>query len=624
VIVQFTAPLTIPDVDRLRAAYEGLALDRYVPNLAYLERLPDTVVAALREDFLVRACVPLEPAMKMAPWTPPPAGPLEVTAVLFDEADPDAVASALAAIGARDVEFLDDRPIGGAVQVRLSLDDPVTLPDVVGIADILWVEPTPTAVDRNVPAAQVIQSGRVGPGANPIWDKGLHGEGQIIGIIDGGMIDLDHCFFADDPPNQAGPTHRKVVKIFNGTGPDSVPTEHSMFVAGIVAGDDRRNPGAHPHRGGAYAARLVCRNRFFGAGISMLGALDEARKHGAAIHNLSWGEVDKNGTAVKYYNATTRDVDRFSWDHETNLVVAAGANTGELDNSPPGIAKNALCVACAQAHPDHMTSGSGIPGPTFPDGRRKPEIMAVGCGIASALIHATDTCTTGPPSTDPCSTSWASANAAAAAALVRQYFTEGWYPSGVKNKEHQIPKPTGALIKAVLLNATDDMTGHPRYPSKTEGWGLIRLDRTLYFDGGQRHLAVRALRHDYGIESNEVHRCGLHVRDDTQPLKITLVWMDPPPAPNGYASPSTNHIEMIVKDPNGVLYLGNDIDPTTGFSRPGANGPADRLNNVQMVIVKNPPAGGWSIRTTATLTAGKRQGYALVASGRLHVNTFIP
>ena len=91
------------------------------------------------------------------------------------------------------------------------------------------------------------------------------------------------------------------------------------------------------------------------------------------------------------------------------------------------------------------------------------------------------TCDTGAPGA--CATSWATPNAAAAAVLVRQYFIEGWYPSGEKEARNAFT-PTGALLKAVLLNSTVDMTGgSPGTPHATEGWGLIRLDRTLVFCG---------------------------------------------------------------------------------------------------------------------------------------------
>jgi hypothetical protein len=624
VIVQFTAPLTIPDVDRLRAAYEGLALDRYVPNLAYLERLPDTVVAALREDFLVRACVPLDPAQKRAQWLTAPAGsPLDLSLVLITDAGVDAVRSALIAVGAREVGVFDDRPTDGAVRAWCTIDDPASLAQITAMTDVVWVEPAAVPKSFDVKSARMTQSGTVGNAGNPIWDKGLHGEGQVIGIIDELIPDIIHSFLFDPAHPAPGPDNRKLLANMHLL--DIGESDHFMFVAGIAAGDSWLQPGTHPHRGGAWAAKLVCSNyhdlRQVG---SLYRMLKQVAAKGATVHNLSWGDAFLEGKVVTVYNTTCRDVDRFSWENEGHLVVCAGANSNEADNSPPGIAKNTLCVACAEAHPNHMSRGSGINGPTNPDRRRKPEIMAVGCDIESALLDPRDKLKTGLLTTrGRCSTSWAAPNVSAAAALVRQYFAEGWYPKGERDEAFAIPDPSGALIKAVLLNSTVDMAGDPQYPSPMEGWGLIQLDRVLYFAGGARRLAVRDVRNEYGMESGEVRHRYLLVGSSVEKLKITLVWTDPPAAALT-TSPAVNNIQLTVTDPNGVAYRGNDIDPSVGLSRPNGTGAPDTVNNVHMVIVSNPPIGVWRLTTRATVAKGDTQGFALVATGGLLMNIFVP
>ena len=94
-IVQFTAALSPPDVDRLRDEW-SLSLDRYIPNLAYLERLTADTVSRLRGDFLVRACIDLDPTLKLAPWIrgagaqpEDDASPVhDFYALLFDDAQP--------------------------------------------------------------------------------------------------------------------------------------------------------------------------------------------------------------------------------------------------------------------------------------------------------------------------------------------------------------------------------------------------------------------------------------------------------------------------------------------------------------------------------------------------------
>ena len=54
----------------------------------------------------------------------------------------------------------------------------------------------------------IIQSGFLKQ--TPMWDAGIHGENQIIGIIDT-AIDLWHCFFRDINHITACQAHRKVV-----------------------------------------------------------------------------------------------------------------------------------------------------------------------------------------------------------------------------------------------------------------------------------------------------------------------------------------------------------------------------------------------------------------------------
>src|SRR5262249_57986659 len=99
-------------------------------------------------------------------------------------------------------------------------------------------------------------------------------------------------------------------------------------------------------------------------------------------------------------------------------------------------------------------------------------------------------------------TSFSSPMVAGAALLVRQYFTDGYYPSGARNAPNGF-NPSNALIKAIILNSGRNMTG--RYtandgtngaggplPNFGQGWGRIALDDALYFTGDRRHLTLLA------------------------------------------------------------------------------------------------------------------------------------
>jgi hypothetical protein len=614
-VVQFAALLSPPDIARLKAAY-GLRVDRPIPNLSYLERLDTATADRVRADFLVRAVIPFPPASKLSPSLPA-TGPADLTAVLFDDSDAAAVTTALTALGAAHIVTLDDRGLGGRLHLRLTLADATRLPQVAALGDITWLEPAPAIQPRDVEAFETIQSGSAaGAGSGTIWNQGLHGEGQVIGIIDEGVIDLNHCFFAGPPPNTPGPGHRKVLASSSLAG--TQPSDHFMSVAGIAAGDELGNPGKHEHRGGAWAAKLVCQDYTdlmpeppITTVETLQHMLEAAKRAGANIHNLSWGNGD-------IYNKTNRDLDEFSVINEDQLVVAASNNTiFGFQNDGPAISYNALSVAAANAWPDQNDVGSSKPGPSG-DGRRKPDLMTVGFGILSATPAPTS------PSPDVyCdtklvkgATSFASPNAAAAAALVRQYFTEGWYPTGEKVRANRVI-PTGALIKAVLLNSTVNMVGPPGYPSDEEGWGLIQLDRTLFFakGGGKRHLIATDVPLIAGPRLPEVRKHQFFVSDSAEQLKITFVWTNLPSAEG--IRPVTNAIRFEVEDSSGSFYLGNDIDVTKGVSNKRAAPPRttpDTLNNVQMVIVNDPVPGTWTVRLRP-VGHQEKQAYALVVSG---------
>src|SRR4030095_14474854 len=179
-----------------------------------------------------------------------------------------------------------------------------------------------------------------------------------------------------------------------------------------------------------------------------------------------------------------RDIDQFSYDQEDSLVFFAVTNTSTLKT--PENAKNCVGVGASGHSPNQENFCSGGRGPTN-DGRRKPEVFTPGCSVVSARsFSACDTTTmTG--------TSMASPSTTAAATLIRQYYTEGCYPSGTKQPADALT-PTGALLKATLVNGTVNMTGITGYPSDQEGWGRELLDRALFFDGDARKLSVIADR----------------------------------------------------------------------------------------------------------------------------------
>ncbi|MGA1828629.1 hypothetical protein [Microbacterium sp.] len=243
------------DVADLRGS-RGLALTDFVPKSSYIDRLSTRDADALRTDSRVRAVAEFRGRFKVASHTlqvfasnaageedDAPAPIPTFDAVLFPDSDPSVLAPVLESRGAQHVVIMDDRDIGGGLTLRFALPDLGRIDAISDVADVRWLEPVPETVDEG-PARQ--------PGTVTTFHA-LHGEGQVLGLIDNGKPDLRHCFFQD--PEAPGPDHRKVLQVRKAVG--TPPSDHATFAAGCAVGDDAHRPGASPDRGIAWAGARV-------------------------------------------------------------------------------------------------------------------------------------------------------------------------------------------------------------------------------------------------------------------------------------------------------------------------------------------------------------------------------
>jgi hypothetical protein len=629
--VQFKRALTSEEEAELSQRF-GISLDAYVPDFTYLVLIDDQTLAELRQNpifnatFLYGAHFKMEEGIGAREYVSEQrrqiAPDLLLWAVLFRTADVDAVVARLRDLGAQEPVVLDDREEDGNITVEFLLPAGRPIAPIAMLDGVRWLDEVPEARDNMPLLAGLVQSGI--PDDTPYWNHELRGQDQVIGVLDSGRLDRLHCWFRADGNNDPGPGHRKIVSYesasINGNH------RHCTFVGGIVAGDDIGNSGGHPHRGVAWAARIAYANREdFGAPHykRLLNYLDIAHDNGARIHSNSWHDV-----AARYTERASQ-FDRFTWRNEDCLVVASSGNSSEgVKRGPPGTAKNSLCVSAGNVGDGVSCFGDGIPGPTS-DGRRKPDLLAPGCRSISArtatecgTLPDVEVGANGIPACDGearCASSFATPVVAAAAAIVRQYFLGGWYPDGDKDSPNADPfaDPTGALLKAVLLNAANKTTACPDFPSHSEGWGLLQLDPILRLEGGLWKIWVRDVPHAQGIhifgDQEQCHT--VHVDSSGMPLKVTLVWTDYPGNPWAQdGKVLVNNLDLEVTAPGATdPFKGNVFSGNQSI----LGGNADHLNTVEMVYVPVPTSGDWDICVKGTRIAKGRpgQGYALVVSG---------
>jgi hypothetical protein len=509
--------------------------------------------------------------------------------------------------------------------------------------DVVLVDLAPGARLLNDRSVWRCQSGA--PGSTPLFERGLRGENQLIAIMDTG-IDPDHCFFADDVSGlpvgnddrtvEVDPDHRKIAAVnfwwdrdWPAPGPGNWDDNgHGSHVAGTAAGDGAR-PGLHDGADGmAPAARLIIQDG--GAAIDDCGdlpglgcpmrpldaMLEQAWRQGARIHSNSWGD-EENFLPFGRYTERTADIDGFVWEHQDMVVVAAAGNSGGFGEDSvisPSTGKNVLSVgATVDASSGQLCPASYSSRGWTQDGRIKPDVLAPGSGVRSAL-------TDGDATTGNCDelvisgTSMAAPAVAGLAALVRQYFVEGRYLTGTADSEAGF-EPSSALVRAVLIAAARDLrelgcVGVAPPPSRDQGWGFVQLDRALWWPERRHRMVVfddRMGLHEGGRRVFE----RTVASDDVGRLEVVLVWSDPP-STAAAESNLIHDLDLEVIDPDGRIYRGNVFSEGVSV----ADGTADRVNPVEVVRLPAAPAGSWTVRVQADSTALGWQPFAVVVVGQ--------
>jgi hypothetical protein len=490
------------------------------------------------------------------------------------------------------------------VRIEMPLDQverAAEIPDVIRIDS--WGRPR--VEDER--AAMIVAGNYTGPttisapGYNPLTQFGVDGTGATISMVDDGVsIPGNGGFYVTSTNTVDGPLRGSTSGASGG---------HGHINASIISGNAPfgiLDPLSYNYGLGVAPKSNIINVPMLKAGYSGT----EANAYGdtvitagpngvlGTISNNSWG----NGTNSNVYDSYTAQFDGYARDASTAasidpilLVFSAGnSGPGALSLTRPKAAKNLIAtgnsenlrteLSASANNMEDLTSSSSR-GPAA-DGRVKPDITAPGtvitgsragsCGSVSSCFDANHAWSTG--------TSHAAPQIAGVAAL----FTQWW-----KNNNSNIA-PSPALTKASVILTAQEMTGvnvAAVVPNGAEGWGRVNMKYML-----NPGVPIKRVNQTIAFSNpGESTTLSGVVADTSKPVRVTLVWTDPPAT----ADPALiNNLDLSVTI-GGTLYRGNVF--SGGLSTTG--GSADTLNNVENVFRASGTTAGTPVSVTVSATA---------------------
>jgi serine protease AprX len=568
-IVQFAGVPRQSGRDRVIAL--GAEICSYLPDNAYLVRMPGDVadsMAALAEVAWVGPYHPayrLEPALLAALRGGEELQPARYQLVMVDKReDKPAVAAAVTEMGGR-VDSMEP----GSILMTVTLDGE-QLVRVARLDGVQWI-------DRWSAPEDDMDNVRIQGGANYIEQQGGYtGSGVNAHVYEG--VEQGHADFAGG-----------VTNVLSGGNPQS----HGHATAGIVWGNGNSNPlvrGMAPDCGKFFT-------EYQSVSTSRWAVVDELVNNLGVSHTTaSWGAA-----RTVSYTSLSADTDDIIFDHDIPWTQSQ-SNAGNRNSRPQAWAKNVISVGAVQhfdnSNPadDSWAAGNASIGPA-PDGRIKPDL----CAYFDQIGTSDRTGAAGYSPNDWYSgfngTSGATPIIAGHDVLAIQLFTDGIFGNALRNPNgtrHE-NRPHFTTLKAMMIasaqqypfNSTsnDNLREH-------QGWGFPDLAR-LYDSRGKALLVDES---DV-LRQGQVSRWDVTVAAGEPDLRVCMTFAEPAANPAA-AQQTINDLTLRVTAPNGNVFWGNEGLDVGVWSTAG--GSADVIDPVECVFVTNPMAGVWHVDVLAT------------------------
>jgi subtilisin family serine protease len=526
--------------------------------------------------------------------------------------DPNSVAAAIASAGGEVINV-----INRSVIFRIDVS---RVAELAGLEPVAWIQESSPARRFNSDVQWVMQIGWRPErpdelAGHRIWAHGIRGQNMVVGLFDTGIM-MEHDMFIDPAVPVTGPglfpEHRKLVayKLYEGADFGDAGEFHGTAVAGTLCGNDSIVGNASKLDGVAPDCRIYFVDEGNALGIDVFdtdftGLLDSVRLSNGVSQPVrqvsgSFGTEE----SLSYYRLEESSLDEVCWQDKQFLVIWAADNArGPAYNiGHPAVAKNALTVgACGNGTQSDSVWFKSSRGPCR-DERIKPDLLAPGVAVATAdgrephsYVAASGTSISAPA-------------ASGALMLLRQYFAEGWYPTGTPDSTHRITQLSSALMRAMAIAATDSNVGDEYMPNNAAGWGRLDVSTIMHFSDDSHGLAF--LDEPVGVATGEDVTFQFEL-SGRAPIHVVLAWTDTAASPAAEIA-IVNDLNLELESPDGNHYRGNKF--YNGWSWVNPQG-WDSCNTEEVCLVPHPLTGHWTARVIGHNVYTAHQPFAVAVRG---------